>query len=186
VYRRFARARTRLHLTFHTGGFGFALRLALICLHRANLKGESSNPRETPQHPAASLPCPECTSGSRLFSTVSVVEGESWCTIHRCCEGSAARTVLVAQFEPCRPSQIKSPNPQSRTRLASWISETEDFHSHHRTVQERLARCKLEVHPSKTKIVYCQDSNRRASYLETSFEFLSFHGGRETDAEPTS
>ena len=41
-------------------------------------------------------------------------------------------------------------------------------------VQERLARCKLEVHPSKTKIVYCQDSNRRASYPETSFEFLSF------------
>ena len=28
--------------------------------------------------------------------------------------------------------------------------------------------------PSKTKIVYCQDSNRRASYPETSFEFLSF------------
>ena len=38
-------------------------------------------------------------------------------------------------------------------------------------VQERLARCKLEVHPSKTKIVYCQDSNRRASYPETSLSF---------------
>ena len=31
-------------------------------------------------------------------------------------------------------------------------------------VQERLARCKLEVHPEKTKIAYCQDSNRRATY----------------------
>jgi RNA-directed DNA polymerase len=41
-------------------------------------------------------------------------------------------------------------------------------------VQERLARCKLEVHPSKTKIVYCKDSHRRASYPEDSFEFLSF------------
>ena len=41
-------------------------------------------------------------------------------------------------------------------------------------VQERLARCKLEVHPSKTQIVYCQDANRRPSYPETSFEFLSF------------
>jgi RNA-directed DNA polymerase len=41
-------------------------------------------------------------------------------------------------------------------------------------VQERLARCKLEVHPNKTQIVYCQDSNRRASYPETSFDFLSF------------
>jgi len=41
-------------------------------------------------------------------------------------------------------------------------------------VQERLARCKLELHPSKTKIVYCKDSHRRASYPEDSFEFLSF------------
>lgn len=41
-------------------------------------------------------------------------------------------------------------------------------------VQERLARCKLEVHPSKTKIVYCKDSHRRASNPEESFEFLSF------------
>jgi RNA-directed DNA polymerase len=41
-------------------------------------------------------------------------------------------------------------------------------------VQERLVRCKLEVHPRKTKVVYCRDSNRRASHLETSFDFLSF------------
>jgi RNA-directed DNA polymerase len=41
-------------------------------------------------------------------------------------------------------------------------------------VQERFARCKLEMHPSKTKIVYCKDANRRANYPETSFDFLSF------------
>ena len=41
-------------------------------------------------------------------------------------------------------------------------------------VAERLARCKLEVHPSKTRIVYCQDSNRRASYPVYSFDFLGF------------
>lgn len=41
-------------------------------------------------------------------------------------------------------------------------------------VQERLARCKLEVHPTKTKIAYCKDSNRRASHPVYSFDFLGF------------
>ena len=41
-------------------------------------------------------------------------------------------------------------------------------------VQERLARCKLEIHPEKTKIIYCQDSNRRATYPLHSFDFLGF------------
>jgi hypothetical protein len=44
----------------------------------------------------------------------------------------------------------------------------------HLMVGHELARCKLEVHPSKTKIVYCKDAHRRASYPEDSFEFLSF------------
>ena len=43
--------------------------------------------------------------------------------------------------------------------------------------QERLARCQWEVHPSKTQIVYGQDANRRASYPETSVEFVSFTFG---------
>ena len=41
-------------------------------------------------------------------------------------------------------------------------------------VQERLARCKLEVHSGKTKIVYCKDSNRRASHPIHGFDFLGF------------
>lgn len=41
-------------------------------------------------------------------------------------------------------------------------------------VIQRLARCRLEVHPEKTKIVYCRDSNRRASYPEVSFDFLGY------------
>lgn len=41
-------------------------------------------------------------------------------------------------------------------------------------VIQRLARCRLEVHPEKTKIVYCRDSNRRGRYPETSFDFLGY------------
>jgi len=42
------------------------------------------------------------------------------------------------------------------------------------TIIQRLARCRLEVHPDKTKIVYCRDSNRRGRYPQVSFDFLGY------------
>jgi RNA-directed DNA polymerase len=41
-------------------------------------------------------------------------------------------------------------------------------------IRERLAQCGLVLHPTKTKIVYCQDSNRRRKYEHTSFDFLGY------------
>jgi len=41
-------------------------------------------------------------------------------------------------------------------------------------VIQRLARCRLEVHPEKTKIVYCRDSNRRGPFPENKFDFLGY------------
>ena len=38
----------------------------------------------------------------------------------------------------------------------------------------RLAECGLELHPTKTRIVYCQDDDRRATYPETRFDFLGY------------
>lgn len=38
----------------------------------------------------------------------------------------------------------------------------------------RFATCKLEMHPEKTKIVYCKDANRRGDFAHTSFDFLGF------------
>ena len=38
----------------------------------------------------------------------------------------------------------------------------------------RLAQCKLELHPEKTKIVYCKDDDRRGNYLNEKFDFLGF------------
>jgi RNA-directed DNA polymerase len=38
----------------------------------------------------------------------------------------------------------------------------------------RLAHCKLELHPQKTKIVYCKDANRRGDYPEYRFDFLGY------------
>jgi RNA-directed DNA polymerase len=41
-------------------------------------------------------------------------------------------------------------------------------------VRERLAACGLELHPTKTRIVYCKDGRRRRQYEHVSFDFLSF------------
>jgi group II intron reverse transcriptase/maturase len=38
----------------------------------------------------------------------------------------------------------------------------------------RMQEVGLRVHPDKTKIVYCQDSNRRGTHTHTSFTFLGF------------
>jgi RNA-directed DNA polymerase len=39
---------------------------------------------------------------------------------------------------------------------------------------DRLAVCKLVLHPGKTKIVYCKDANRRGDFPIISFDFLGF------------
>jgi len=38
----------------------------------------------------------------------------------------------------------------------------------------RLAACGLELHPEKTKIVYCKDGSRKGSYENTQFDFLGY------------
>jgi RNA-directed DNA polymerase len=38
----------------------------------------------------------------------------------------------------------------------------------------RLADCELELHPQKTKIVYCKDDDRRGTYPEEHFDFLGY------------
>jgi RNA-directed DNA polymerase len=41
-------------------------------------------------------------------------------------------------------------------------------------VRERLAACGLELHPTKTRIVYCKDGRRRRQSEHVSFDFLSY------------
>jgi len=43
-----------------------------------------------------------------------------------------------------------------------------------RALEVRLGACKLELHPDKTKIVYCKDANRRGAYPQQRFDFLGF------------
>jgi RNA-directed DNA polymerase len=50
-------------------------------------------------------------------------------------------------------------------RQAQWLKKS---------IGKRLAECKLELHPEKTKIVYCKDDDRRGNYPNEKFDFLGY------------
>lgn len=43
-----------------------------------------------------------------------------------------------------------------------------------KAITERLAACRLEIHPTKTRLVYCKDENRKGSYRNQRFDFLGY------------
>jgi RNA-directed DNA polymerase len=65
-----------------------------------------------------------------------------------------------------------------------WCRYADDGLVHCRTEQEaealkaalqaRLAECQLELHPDKTRIVYCKDDNRTVEYPNIMFDFLGY------------
>ncbi len=42
------------------------------------------------------------------------------------------------------------------------------------SLEKRFAECKLELHPDKTRIVYCKDDDRRGAHSEIKFDFLGY------------
>lgn len=42
------------------------------------------------------------------------------------------------------------------------------------SIKRRLKQCRLEVHPEKTKIVYCKDDDRKGTYPHEKFDFLGY------------
>lgn len=65
-----------------------------------------------------------------------------------------------------------------------WCRYADDGLAHCRTEQEALAlmaalearfsQCGLQMHPDKTKIVYCKDGSRKKQYPVTQFDFLGY------------
>lgn len=41
-------------------------------------------------------------------------------------------------------------------------------------IEQRLRECGLELHPEKTRVVYCKDDDRRGNYLHEKFDFLGY------------
>lgn len=66
----------------------------------------------------------------------------------------------------------------------SWCRYADDGLIHCRTEQDaqavkaelqaRMTMCHLELHPTKTKIIYCKDGKRQDSYPNVSFDFLGY------------
>ena len=65
-----------------------------------------------------------------------------------------------------------------------WCRYADDGLVHCRTEQEaqavkaalqaRLEECRLELHPTKTQIVYCKDAKRKGTYPNVKFDFLGY------------
>jgi RNA-directed DNA polymerase len=65
-----------------------------------------------------------------------------------------------------------------------WCRYADDGLLHCRTEQQaqqlllelkqRFEECKLDLHPLKTKIVYCKDGSRKGQYPQTEFTFLGY------------
>ena len=65
-----------------------------------------------------------------------------------------------------------------------WCRYADDGLVHCRTEKEaravwialnsRMAECRLELHPTKTKIVYCRDGRRKGKYENVAFDFLGY------------
>lgn len=56
-------------------------------------------------------------------------------------------------------------------KQANWLREE---------ITKQLAKYKLQLHPKKTKVVYCKDDERKGKYPETKFDFLGFEFRRRT------
>jgi RNA-directed DNA polymerase len=63
--------------------------------------------------------------------------------------------------------------PRATRRLVHCRSEQE-AEALKAELQARLAACRLELHPTKTKIVYCKDGKRRSRYTNVTFDFLGY------------
>jgi hypothetical protein len=50
----------------------------------------------------------------------------------------------------------------------------QEAHALKAELQVRLAACGLELHPTKTKVVYCKDGKRKATYPTVKFDFLGY------------
>ena len=53
-------------------------------------------------------------------------------------------------------------------------SSLEDAQALQEALKTRFAECELELHPEKTRIIYCKDDDRKEEYPVTSFDFLGY------------
>src|SRR5208337_2563242 len=73
----------------------------------------------------------------------------------------------------CNGSIRASGSSGTRTMQSSTRSE-EEARSVLDAIRGRLAECGLELHPEKTRVVYCKDGDRRGKHEQVKFDFLGY------------
>src|SRR5262249_30130674 len=71
----------------------------------------------------------------------------------------------------CEGGRVRFP---SATRRLVHCRNEQEAQTLKAELQARLAECRLELHPAKTKIVYCKDRNRTGAYPNVQFDFLGY------------
>jgi RNA-directed DNA polymerase len=66
---------------------------------------------------------------------------------------------------------VKFPHSTRRLLHCKTLKQAEFFKD---ILRKRFKECGLEMHPGKTKIAYCKDSDRTKDYPVTSFDFLGY------------
>ena len=73
---------------------------------------------------------------------------------------------------------------QRQNPAVPWCRYADDGVAHCKTeakaqdllvaLKQRFSECGLELHPDKTKIIYCRDGKRKGTYQNTSFDLLGY------------
>jgi hypothetical protein len=71
----------------------------------------------------------------------------------------------------CERLGVKLPRA---TRLLCHCDTERQARSLRGELEKRFAECGLQLHPDKTRIVYCKDDDRRGTYLHEKFDFLGY------------
>jgi hypothetical protein len=100
--------------------------------------------------------------GTGFVSTLrQIMRGEGLRTMGVILLTLALITVLIFFCEPRYAILVHCKSEEQ----AKWIKTV---------IEERLKQCGLELHPEKTKIVYCKDSFRKGNYPNEKFDFLGY------------
>ena len=102
----------------------------------------------------------ERTKGSPQGSVISPVLANLF--LHYAFDEWIRRNSPHVQFE--RYADDVLVHAETRARAESLLE----------AIGNRLKQCHLELHPEKTKIVYCQDSDRRGKHEHIKFDFLGY------------
>src|SRR5882757_8792771 len=99
----------------------------------------------------------------------------SYLLIGRCCIwsrlGGKSRMSRDIHVRICERLGVKLPRATQPVAHCRSESEAKKLLA---AIENRLRECKLEMHPEKSGIVYCKDSNRRKEYRKTGFTFLGY------------